>query len=273
MARQKKTDELIRAAYDALAKLNPMTLRQCYYQLVSKQIIENNESQYNRLGRILTAARRDGVIPWEWLIDRTRIPHSVPMWYDREDFADCVLPQFRLDVWQTQDAYVECFVEKDALAGVFEPITNQYGVTLCVCRGYPSASFLYEAAGRLNKYDTQVVLYWGDHDPSGMDMPRAIRDGLGDFQCYPEISRCALNADDIEAYNLPHDPAKRTDTRAKKFIDMHGDRAVELDALPVNVLRDKIKYEIEARLDLDELALVRERESQERARMARLLAV
>lgn len=273
MARQKKTDDLIRAAYDALAELNPMTLRQCYYQLVSKQIIENNESQYNRLGRILTTARRDGVIPWEWLIDRTRIPHSVPMWYDREDFADCVLPQFRLDVWQTQDVYVECFVEKDALAGVFEPITNQYGVTLCVCRGYPSASFLYAAARRLNKYNNTVLLYWGDHDPSGMDMPRAIRDGLGEFQCYPEISRCALNADDIEAYNLPHDPAKRTDTRAKKFIDMHGDCAVELDALPVNVLRDKIRREIEARLNLDELAFVRERENQERARMASLLAV
>jgi hypothetical protein len=273
MARQKKTLDLIRAAYDVLAELHPMTLRQCYYQLVAGQIIKNNESQYNRLGRILADARRDGIIPWKWIEDRTRIPHSVPMWDDREDFAERVLPQFRLDVWQTQDVYVECFLEKDALAGVFEPITNQYGVTLCVCRGYPSASFLDESARRLNEYNNTVVLYWGDHDPSGMDMPRSIRAGLGEFQCYPEISRCALNAEDIETYRLPHDPAKRSDTRAEKFIDMHGDRAVELDALPVNVLRDKIRREIEARLNLDELAFVRERESQERARMARLLAV
>ena len=273
MARHKKTEDLILAAYDALADLNPMTLRQCYYQLVSRQIIENNETQYNRLGRVLTQARRDGVIPWEWLIDRTRIPHRVPMWDDTDDFVGSVLPQFRLDVWETQENYVEVFVEKDALAGVFEPITRIYGVTLCVCRGYPSASFLYEAAGRLRHYNNPVVLYWGDHDPSGMDMPRAIRDGLGEFSCYPEMRRCALNAEDIAEHHLPHDPAKRSDTRSRKFIDKHGDCAVELDALPVDVLRARIKMEIEARLNLDELSALKAREGQERARMARMLAV
>ena len=273
MARHKKTDDLIQAAYNVLEQLNPMTLRQCYYQLVAGQVIPNCKASYDKLGRALTDARRNNLIPWEWLIDRTRTPHQVPMWYDGDNFLNCVLPQFRIDVWQTQPEYIECWVEKDALSGVFDPITHQYGVTLCVCRGYPSASFLYEASERLGLYPSQTILYFGDFDPSGNDMPRAICEGLADFGCYPRFCRCALNPDDIEQYGLPHDPAKKTDTRSKAHIAKHGDVSVELDALPVNILRSRITTEIEARLNLDELARIRSIEKAERDRMMHLVNI
>lgn len=269
--RNKKTTALIEAAYVVLDELHPMTLRQVYYQLVAKQVIANRQSEYNRLSRALTGARRDGIVPWEWIVDRTRTPSAPPMWDNAADFTNCVLPQFRLDIWPTQDQYIEVWVEKDALGGIFEPITCKYGVTLCVCRGYPSASFLYEAVDRFSYHDNPVMLYWGDHDPSGMDMGRNLVDGLAEFDCPIEFVRCALNMHDIEQYNLPHDPAKKTDTRARAFIAQHGDIAVELDALPVNVLRKRITTEIEARLNLTAFEALRNHEQHERDRLHDLM--
>jgi hypothetical protein len=70
---------------------------------------------------------------------------------------------------------------------------------------------------------------------------------------------------------LPPDFAKKSDTRAAGFIAKFGDVSVELDALPVDVLRARIRSEVEARMDLDALRAVRQQEEQDRARLVELL--
>ncbi|MBT9167459.1 MAG: hypothetical protein DDT19_00797 [Syntrophomonadaceae bacterium] len=72
-------------------------------------------------------------------------------------------------------------------------------------------------------------------------------------------------------YNLPPDFTKETDSRSKKFVERYGDLAVELDALPVPVLREKIRTAIEENLDLSKLDAVREIEEQEVGRLAELI--
>ncbi|HPE52463.1 MAG TPA: hypothetical protein PLS83_13295, partial [Methanothrix soehngenii] len=105
----------------------------------------------------------------------------------------------------------------------------------------------------------------------GEDMVRSLRDRLGFFGCRPSIRKCALNLDDIQRYNLPPDNTKKSDTRRKKFVDQFGDVSVELDAMPIDVLKDRIKTEIEAHMNLSALAATLETEDRERLALESLM--
>lgn len=187
------------------------------------------------------------------------------MWSGLSDFSDTVCKGYRRDVWDYQPTYFEVWLEKDALSGIFEDLLNPYGVTLNVGRGYDGWDSIRNAAQRFNELDIPVgILYFGDFDPSGEDMVRSLKERLEFFECKPKIVKCALTFDDVTRYSLPPDFAKKTDTRAKDFIARYGDIAVELDALPGNVLRERLKEEVEARLDLSALNAVKELERDER---------
>jgi len=267
-----KTVALLQSTVEVLAQTHPMTVRQVYYQLVSRQVIENNRSQYQAVSNALVEARKTGEIPWDWIEDRLRRPRSVSMWDDLPDFAETVRHAYRRDVWPTQSGYVECWLEKDALSGIFEEVLRDYGVTLNVGRGYDGWDSIHNAAERYSSRRNTTVLYFGDFDPSGLDMVRSLRERLAFFQSSPEIVKCALTAEDVEAYDLPPDPSKKTDTRRAAFIAKYGDRCVELDALPVDVLRERLVSEVEARMDLRALQSVQKREAAERKRLVKLLA-
>ncbi len=249
-----------------------MTVRQVYYQLVSGKVIENTRSQYSAVSNALRDARKDGTIPWDWIEDRLRRPRAVAMWDDPAHFSE-VAHQYRRDVWVTQPEYLEVWLEKDALSGIFEDVLRRYGITLQVGRGYDGWDSIRNAAARyINSGGIATVLYFGDFDPSGEDMVRSLRERLGFFEACPEVVKCALNGDDVRRYNLPPDFAKKTDTRAAAFIQKHGDVSVELDALPVQVLRTRLVSEIEKRLDLDALTTMRRIEAEERSRLVQLMA-
>jgi hypothetical protein len=245
-----------------------MTLRQLYYQLISRQVIENNRSQYQAVSIALVGARKDGFIPWEWIEDRTRRPRKVSMWDNLSDFGDSVLSSYRRDVWDSQPRYVEVWLEKDALSGIFEDVLEPYGVTLNVGRGYDGWDSIHNAAERYGTGESTTVLYFGDFDPSGEDMARSLKERLSFFESSPEIVKCALVYDDIALYNLPPDYTKAKDTRQKGFVAKYGDVAVELDALPIDVLRDRIVREVETRMDLSALGAVQETERQEKVKLA-----
>ena len=272
MGKHAKTLELLDLARAILADGHPMTVRQVYYQLVSRQVIENKRTAYQKVSDLLVDARKSGAIPWGWVEDRLRRPRAVGMWRDLADFAETARRAYRRDVWAAQSVYIEVWLEKDALSGIFEDVLRDYGVTLNVGRGYDGWDSIHNAAVRYAQRGCPVtVLYFGDFDPSGEDMVRSLRDRLGELGSDPEIIKCALTPDDVTRYNLPPDFAKRTDSRAAAFIEQHGDVSVELDALPVGVLRARIVDELESRLDLDALAQVQAQENAERRRLAALL--
>ena len=118
----------------------------------------------------------------------------------------------------------------------------------------------------MNEDKDVCILYFGDFDPSGEDMARSLRERLAFFGAQPDMTKCALTAEDIERYNLPPTFAKKTDSRAAAFIAEHGDVSVELDALPVQVLRQRIVQEVESQMDLEALEGARELQEQERER-------
>lgn len=273
MGKHTKTLKLLEVAVEVLTAYHPMTVRQVYYQLVSRQVIENHRGQYQAVSTALVDARKKGLIPWEWLEDRLRRPRPVSMWDNLPDFARMAMLSYRRDVWATQPTYVEVWLEKDALSGIVEDGLAPYGVTLNVGRGYDGWDSIRKAAVRFGDGSGVTVLYLGDFDPSGEDMVRSLRERLAFFGCTPTIRKCALTAEDVTRYQLPPDFTKATDTRRAAFVAKHGDMAVELDALPTDVLQARVVAEVEARMDLAALAQVQQVEQAERQQLREMLGL
>jgi hypothetical protein len=225
-----------------------LTLRQLFYQFVSRDIIENTERSYKRLGSIINDARLAGLIDWEAITDRTRSLRKNQHWENPGEIIKAAAQSFRHDLWRQQPYRVEVWIEKDALVGVIENVCTRMDVPFFSCRGYTSQSEMWVAAQRLCEWvdmgQQPVILHFGDHDPSGHDMSRDITDRLELFGVKPEFKRIALNYDQIEQYNPPPNPAKITDSRAKSYIKTYGRNSWELDALEPQVIVDLIEEEI-----------------------------
>ena len=219
-----------------------LTLRQLYYQFVSKALIENTMRSYNKLGSVINDGRLAGLIDWDSIEDRTRNVQSVSHWTNPKDIVETCANQFRVDKWKNQNYRVEVWIEKEALAGVIEPICRKLDVSFLACKGYTSQSEMWVAGQRLKQfYDDQgqrpVIIHLGDHDPSGIDMTRDISDRLRMFNPHrPIIERIALNYDQIEEYKPPPNPAKMTDSRFQQYQIRFGDESWELDALDPKTL-------------------------------------
>ena len=240
-----KTAALLEICKSVLSEYEgQITVRQLYYRLVAAQAIPNVFREYKNLCASLTHWRKQGLLDAAAFCDLTREPVVPSTWSDLSDFLETVARSYRRDPWQNQGRRPEVWLEKEALATVFEPVCRQYGVVLQVCRGYPSVSCLVEAAKR-----TEHILYFGDFDPSGQDIPRCVADELRNtWGAEVGLDRIALTSEQIAEYRLPPAPAKPTDSRTPRFVAEHGSDTVELDALPPDVLRDLIREAIEEQI-------------------------
>jgi hypothetical protein len=243
---------------------------------VSKQIIDNNIDAYMKVSRDLSTARLQGRIPWDWVEDRVRVPTIWAGYDSPDDFLSGMANHYQRQVWYDEPCYIEVIIEKDALSGIFSDILSDYRVALNVGRGFTSVTASKEIADRLaewGSFDLPIhVLTFGDFDPEGLEIPTSLEASLRYHHPSLDLSvkRCALVWDDIEQYQLPPNPAKKGSRLAPKFIEQYGDNTVELDALPIEVLEQRIRDEIEALMDLDALAEIKEREETEREQLRRL---
>jgi hypothetical protein len=246
-----------------------MTLRQLYYQLVAADEIPNNPRSYDNLGALVNDARLAGLIDWNYLVDRTRNLQSVGHWQTPGDIMNAVAAQYRIDKWETQPMRPEVWIEKEALAGVFERVCNRLDVPFFSCRGYTSQSEMWRAGRRLAAYtkagQTPVIFHFGDHDPSGIDMTRDIDDRLRLFTGGIELNRLALNMNQIEEFQPPPNPAKITDSRAANYIEIYGAESWELDALQPETLAELVTNSIENIRDEDAWKEAVEKERIQRA--------
>ena len=92
----------------------PLTLRQVYYQLVSKQFIENKDTEYKMLSKLLKYARIDKYIPWNAIEDRVRAVHSYRGFDDKDSFIYQELSKFltgyHRNLVQSQDVFIEVWI-------------------------------------------------------------------------------------------------------------------------------------------------------------------
>jgi hypothetical protein len=118
-----------------IAEGRPMTVRQVFYQATVRGIVEKAETGYTKVQTDLTIMRRDGSLPYGWLADNTRWQRKPRTFDSVEEALSNTARFYRKSLWADADAYVEVWLEKDALAGVIYPITSMYDVPLTVARG------------------------------------------------------------------------------------------------------------------------------------------
>ena len=226
-----------------------LTLRQLYYQMVARGYIENSERSYKNFGNVIDDGRLAGLIDWDRIVDRTRNLRGNNHFADPAGIMTAAAASFRIDKWGRQSYRVEVWVEKDALIGVVEVACRRLDVPFFACRGYTSQSEMWGAAQRLKNWrrqgQTPVILYLGDHDPSGIDMTRDVADRMTLFAGGLKVDRLALNWNQVEQYNPPPNPAKLTDSRAEGYIAKFGLSSWELDALDPTTLAGLIETAVE----------------------------
>lgn len=273
-----------------------LTLRQMYYQFVARGLGPSSSNTYDRIGAALTAARYAGDFPVGWLEDRGRTIAPGEFVTSRTNVDRALrtaaewLPQLpsqliRRDRWFGQPVHCSVWIEKEALAGIFEPVCDDLGVSWFACKGYPSVSALHcwlecvAEAAESGHVERAAVLYFGDHDPDGFEIPRSADRNLERLRwltalkAYPDVqiefTRVALNMDQVEEYDPPPFEAKMTSARYQGYRDEHDtDDAWELDALEPTVLQGLIRDEVEDLFDDD---VWRANESTVAARRAELL--
>lgn len=242
-----------------------MTVRQMFYRMSSAGEVEKTENGYRRVQRCLLEMRRAGAIPYDWIADNTRWQRKPKTYHSLTSAADFWAKNYRRALWDEQPTYVEIWVEKDALAGVFFSVTEEYDVPLYVTRGYSSETLVQSAAENLRGIYKPVFIYhFGDFDPSGRDMARDIEQKLRGFGANFTFTEAAVTEQQIISMRLPTRPTKTTDTRAKDW--RRGD-SVELDAIPPNELRAMVRGVIEQHIDPDALQMTQDIEQQERQRV------
>lgn len=218
-----------------------LTLRQLFYQLVSRDVVPNTQSEYKKLGDLLGDARMAGMINWHHIVDRTRNLMGNAHWEKPSDVVGQAVKRYAIDKWEDQPHYCEVWIEKQALEGVIEGICGRLDVPFFACRGYTSISEMWSAGqrllSRLERNKEVHIIHLGDHDPSGIDMSRDIKARLDVFvsshmsDARVHVMRVALNMPQIERLKPPPNPAKLTDSRASDYIAKYGESSWELDAL------------------------------------------
>jgi hypothetical protein len=250
-----------------------LTLRQIYYQFVARDLFpedrywfqkegkwvkdperknpnssKNAEPNYKWLGELLNDGRVAGLVDWDSMEDRTRNLRMLPHWDTPADILVSVAQQYRVDLWEHQQTYIEVWVEKEALIQVVQIACNPLDIPYFACKGYVSQSELWGAAQRLKALNKKgkdaVVLYFGDHDPSGIDMTRDIGARLRQFGARVDVRRLALNMDQILELNPPPSPAKIADSRCKGYVEQFGEDSWELDAMEPAALTQLIRDEV-----------------------------
>ncbi len=266
-------EEIVKAALQVFKQYDTaLTLRQLYYRLVSRRLFPNTINSYKRLSRFMVKAREERDVPINCLEDRSRriLGKGDASYRSAEDFLKYKLKSlqeswktFRMPMWDDQHYNIIVSLEKDALSRLVSDSANMYYVRTFPTRGYPSFTYVQRMASyirnRLSGKPT-ILLYFGDFDPSGIDIERDLTERLkkynaGDF----EVHRVALTREQIVKYSLPPMPVKKSDARTPSFVAAYGNEAVELDALEPNILKLLVHQSI---TDYIDIALWKKREKE-----------
>jgi hypothetical protein len=267
-------DAIREAIVDTLSEHCPMTVRQVFYALTVRGVIEKTEAEYKKtVVRLLDEMRWSGEIGWDDISDATRWMHKPRSYASVEDAISQTAKFYRRNLWADNHEYVEIWCEKEALAGVIAEVTYEFDVPLMVSRGFSSSSYLRRAAAKITNIDKPTFIYhFGDHDPSGLwirqqierDLQRHLND-IGEFDLDDFLfERIAVTPKQIVQWSLPTRPTKTEAEGNRHAKNFDGD-SVELDAIPIDHLHALVKEVIYRHINPDKLRILRIAEESERA--------
>jgi hypothetical protein len=257
----------------------PMTARGVYYRLISSDLINQSHwywkgeqvDIYKALVRTLKWMRIDDRLPWNAITDEHRVTTPKVGFTDAREFIDYELGGF-LEGYtrcmaQKQENYIEVGIEKATLLHYVKPVTDTFCRRVVVCRGYNSVTFqtrFYDRATEaINAAQQPIVLYFGDWDPSGVNMIYAAMQTLTEeLDLYGvKYFRAGINPEHFQMIPANPVPIKSNDSRSRRFIEQYGTTAYELDALLPEQLQKIVRDSIVAFTDTSEYDLNAEKET------------
>ena len=249
--RSQRSLTLANAMYAAAEAAQPITGRGIGYKMFVAGLIPSMSRRDMRIiYRLLLEARERDDIPWDWIVDETRLVERVATWDDADQFASDMASEYRHNFWKEQPNRVEVWSEKGTVGGVLRPTLREYGVDFRIMHGFGSATVVHDVAQDYDGRDL-VALYVGDFDPSGLYMSeRDLPDRLAKYDGgHVILKRVALKRG--HTAGLPSFPAadKTKDPRHKWFVQNHGHDCWELDAMDPNTLRDLVEEAIKAEIE------------------------
>lgn len=278
--RHRATAEEMRARRDALVEIvledAPTSVRHAFYRAVTFGVVSKDDAGYRRVQRELLAARRDGDIPYDAIVDSTRWMRLAATFDGVADALEATARFYRRDLWSRSTYRIEVWAESDSIAGVIHPVTEKWAVPLMVTRGYASESFAWSAAQAWATDDrVPVVLYVGDHDPAGLEIESTLQRQLEGF--YEDAGGLEVAWERVgvtwaQVENLDLEGMGTTPKRNGHRYPYPFPVAVEAEALPAPFLRSLLDSTITAYVDPVQLDLLLEVERDERDVLAQMLA-
>jgi hypothetical protein len=264
------------AVHELTGRFERMTVRQVFYQLETLTIVAKTEGGYRQVQKQVLRMRREGLLGWAFITDGTRWQRKPDSYSDAADYIEQVSRSYRRDLWQRQDVRIEVWLEKDALADVIVDVTDGWDVSLMVSRGQSSSTFLHSAAETARAaYESAGVstyiyaLY--DYDAGGERAYRTVEQELpGYAPGVPiHVERLGVTPEQIEEWNLPTRPAKKSDPQAATW----GEKpAVELDAIDPDRLVALVEDAITSHIDARAWRIEQQVEAEERSGLLELLS-
>lgn len=264
---------ILENAIPIIERYTGLTLRAVHYRLVNVGM-PNTINQYKSVINAMKHARWNGDVAFDAFVDHERdaIGETKAEPVDLQSSIDegknqigLWMRSFHRNKWENQPNYVEIWIEKKAMIGFFDKTCTEAGVALCPCKGYPSLTFLYEAKQRfeaaVNRGQNPVMLYFGDYDPSGEDIPRSIGENLRNMGVDVDVQRILLMEHQVLEMGLPPAPTKSGDTRS---VHWNGIGQVEMDAVDPDELTTIIEDAVGEVFDEDVHAELMEEEDTER---------
>jgi hypothetical protein len=258
--------------YSILEEVHPRTGRNVFYLVSGLGLIAKTENEYNNtVIRLLTRMRKQRRLPFSWLADATRWIRKPRTYDSMEDALLSATMAYRRSVWSDQEAHVEIWTEKDAIASIIYQETSLWDVPLLAGRGYASHTYLYSAAEAMQEIGKPAYIYYfGDYDPRGLDISRFVEEHIREYAEGIEITfeRVGVTREQIDRWHLPTRPTKREKSGFGKHFD---EESVDIDTVDPRDLRAMVRECITRHIDERTLEVLQVAEQEEREHWAEVL--
>ena len=237
----------------------PLTVRQIFYRLVGRYGYPKDELGYGRLCEHLNRARRARLIPFDHIRDDGVSIIRRDYFADTHDFWDDTGRRARLyrrDRLAGQAVRLELWCEAAGMMPQLDRVAREFSVPVYSAGGFASVTGTHDIAERaLQRSLPTVILHVGDFDPSGESIFQAMIEDASAFVERDRLTldmtlegvRVALTQQQVQAFGLPTAPPKKTDSRARGWVE-----TCQAEALPPDDLAQLVQNAIVLEIDVDD---------------------
>jgi hypothetical protein len=162
----------------------PLTLRQVFYRLVVKAVIDKTERDYKRLGEILNRARRAELVSFDAMRDDGLIVRGPTSYRTEEHYRrslDKQIGHLQINRQAGQPRKLQIWCEASGMVPQLARVAAPYGIDVISSGGFDSTTVKHDFAQEVASGESTTVLHLGDFDPSGVHMFSSLEEDVCAF--------------------------------------------------------------------------------------------